>query len=93
MELHKCISHISKGATGATAVANKFWDTLTLLQPGGQILPTIAEVAPNFFPWFVSKCWKKKYSSTVFFFQHFLHFQRGALKTLDIQYLVNLLNA
>ena len=43
---------VSTGATGATEVAPKFWDTLTLLEPGGgQILPTIAEVAPNFFPW------------------------------------------
>ena len=42
---------VSTGATGATAVAPKFWDTLTLSQPGGQILPTIAEVAPKLFPW------------------------------------------
>ena len=42
---------VSTGATGATAVAPKFSDTLTLLQPGGQILPTIAGVAPKFFPW------------------------------------------
>ena len=42
---------VSTGATGATVVAPKFWDTLTLLQPGGQILPTIAEVAPKFFLW------------------------------------------
>ena len=42
---------VSTGATGATAVTPKFWDTLTLLQPGGQILPTISEVAPKFFPW------------------------------------------
>ena len=41
---------VSAGATGATAVAPKFSDTLTLSQPGGQILPTIAEVAPKFFP-------------------------------------------
>ena len=33
------------------AVAPKFSDTLTLSQPGGQILPTIAEVEPKFFPW------------------------------------------
>ena len=26
---------VSTGATGATEVAPKFWDTLTLLQPGG----------------------------------------------------------
>ena len=30
---------VSTGATGATAVAPKFSDTLTLFQPGGQILP------------------------------------------------------
>ena len=46
---------VSIGATSATAVAPKFWDTLTLLQfatrGGGQVLPTIAEVAPKFLPW------------------------------------------
>ena len=42
---------VSTGATGATAVAPKFLDTLTLSPPGGQILPTIEEVAPKFFPW------------------------------------------
>ena len=42
---------VSTGASGATMVAPKIWDTLRLLQPGGQILPTIAEVAPKFFPW------------------------------------------
>jgi hypothetical protein len=43
---------VSAGATGATAVARKFSDTLTLSQPGGgQILPTIAEVEPKFLPW------------------------------------------
>ena len=31
---------VSTGATGPTTVANKFSDTLTLFQPGGQILPT-----------------------------------------------------
>ena len=40
-------------STGATAVAPKFSDTLTLFLPGerGQILPTIAEVATKFSPW------------------------------------------
>ena len=34
----------------------KFSDTLTLSPPGGgQILPTIAEVAPKNFPWIVVK--------------------------------------
>ena len=42
---------VSTGATGATAVAPKFSDTLTLFQPGGQILPTIGAVEPEFFPW------------------------------------------
>ena len=43
---------VSAGATGATEVAHKFSDTLTLSQPGGgQILPTIAEVEPKFSPW------------------------------------------
>ena len=38
---------VSTGVTGATVVAPKFSDTLTLSQPGGgQILPTIAEIAP-----------------------------------------------
>ena len=41
---------VSTGATGTTAVAY-FSDTLTLLQPGGQILPTITEVAPKSSPW------------------------------------------
>ena len=36
---------VSTGATGATEVAPKFSDNLTLSPPGGQILPTIAEVA------------------------------------------------
>ena len=35
-------------ATGETAVKPKFSDTLTLFQPGGQILPTISAVAPKF---------------------------------------------
>ena len=33
---------------GATAVAPKFSDALTLFQPGGQILPNIAKVAQKF---------------------------------------------
>ena len=41
---------VSAGATGATAVAPKYSDTLTLSQPGRQILPTIAEVEPKFSP-------------------------------------------
>ena len=46
------IRDVSTGSTGATEVAPKFSDTLTLSPPGGgQILPTIAEVAPEFFPW------------------------------------------
>ena len=44
------IRDVSAGATGVTAVAPKFSDTLTLSQPGGQILPTIAEVEPKFSP-------------------------------------------
>ena len=51
---------LTTGATGATAVAPKFSDTLTLSQPGGQILPTIAEVAPKFFPWLRFKMLKEK---------------------------------
>ena len=39
---------VTTGATGATSVAPKFSDTLTLSPPGGQILPTIAEVASKF---------------------------------------------
>ena len=42
---------VSTGATGATAVAPKFSDTLTLYPPGGQILPTITEFATKFSPW------------------------------------------
>ena len=44
---------VSTGATGATAVAPKFSDTLTLFQPGegGQILLTIGAVAPKFSLW------------------------------------------
>ena len=42
---------VSTGATSANAVAAKFLDTLTLSQPGGQILPTIAEVVTKFSPW------------------------------------------
>jgi hypothetical protein len=34
----------STGATGMTAVAPKFLDTLTLFQPGGKILPIITEL-------------------------------------------------
>ena len=43
---------VSTGATGATEVAPKFPGALTLPSPGGggQILPTIAEVEPKFFP-------------------------------------------
>ena len=37
---------VSTGATGATEVAPS--DILTLSSPGGQILPTIAEVASKF---------------------------------------------
>ena len=39
---------VTTGATGATEVAPKFSDTLTLSPPGGQIFPTIAEVASKF---------------------------------------------
>ena len=40
---------VSTGATGATEVAPKFSDTLTLSPPGGgQFLSTIAEVASEF---------------------------------------------
>ena len=42
---------VPAGATGSTAVAPTFSDTLTLSQPGRQILPTIAEVEPKFSPW------------------------------------------
>ena len=44
------IRDVTAGATGATAVSPKFSDTLTLFQPGGQILSTIAEVEPKFSP-------------------------------------------
>ena len=43
--------YVTAGATGATAVAPKFLDTLTLLQLGGQILPTIVTIAPKFSLW------------------------------------------
>ena len=45
--------NISTGATGATAVAPKFSDTLNLSPPGGggQILPIIAEVPTKLSPW------------------------------------------
>ena len=43
------IKYLAAAATGATAP--KFSDTLTLFQPGGQILPTIGTVAPRFSPW------------------------------------------
>ena len=42
---------VTTGATGATVVTPKFSDTLTLSQPKGQILPTIAVAAANFVPW------------------------------------------
>ena len=50
---HNILRDVTKGATGATSVAPKFSDTLTLSKPrgGGQILPTIEEVASNIFPW------------------------------------------
>ena len=41
------IRDVTAGASGATAVAPKFSDALTLFQPGGgRFCPTIAEVAP-----------------------------------------------
>ena len=50
--INVCIVYrdVFTGVTGATAVAPKFSDTLTLSPPGGrgQILPTIAEVASKF---------------------------------------------
>ena len=60
MELHVRIAmlyvhcrDVTTGTTGATTVAPKFSDNLTLFQPwgyitlpGGQILPTIGAVAP-----------------------------------------------
>ena len=42
---------VTTGATGATEVAPKFSYALTHPNQGGQILPTIAEVAANIFPW------------------------------------------
>ena len=44
--------NVFTGATGTTAVAPKFSNTLTLSQPGGHILPIIGVVAPKFFSWF-----------------------------------------
>ena len=42
---------ITAEATGATTVASKFSDALTLLEPGGSLqIPNIAEVAPKIFP-------------------------------------------
>ena len=42
------VRDVTAGATGATAVAPKFSDTLTLFQPGGaDSAPTIIEVAPK----------------------------------------------
>ena len=42
---------VTAGATGTTMVASKFSDALTLFQPGGQIAPNIAEVAPIISLW------------------------------------------
>ena len=42
---------VSTGATGATPVAPKFSDILTLFQPGGQNLHTIGAVTPEFSQW------------------------------------------
>jgi hypothetical protein len=39
--------NVTTGTTGTNAVAPKLSDTLTIFQPGGQILPTIAEVEPK----------------------------------------------
>ena len=41
-----CFGNVNAG-TGVTAIPPKFSDTLTLFQPRGQILPTIAEVPPK----------------------------------------------
>ena len=46
----KSYRDVSTGMTGTTAVPPKFSNTLTLFQPWGQILSTIAEVAPQKFP-------------------------------------------
>ena len=43
---HTTNRDVTAGVTGATAVAPKFSDALTLFQPGGRFCPTIAEVAP-----------------------------------------------
>ena len=43
------VRDLSTRATGTTPVAPKFSGTLTLFQPGGQILPTISAVAPHKF--------------------------------------------
>ena len=58
MELHVRIAmlyvhcrDVTTGTTGATTVAPKFLDTLTLFQPGGQILPTIGAVSPKLTSW------------------------------------------
>jgi hypothetical protein len=45
------IGHCFQGCIRRGDLAPKFSDTLTLSQPGGQILPTIAEVEPKFSPW------------------------------------------
>ena len=45
---------VTTGATGLTKVAPNFSVTLTLLQPRGQILPTITEVAAKIFPMVMS---------------------------------------
>ena len=50
---------VTTGATGATEVAPKFSDTLPYPNQGGQILPTIAEVADNIFLWL--RPWKVSY--------------------------------
>ena len=61
-------SGIRDVSTGATEVAPKFSDTLTLSPPvqWGQILPTIAEVASKFFlrlrPWASSWEWHSYFS-------------------------------
>ena len=42
---------VTAGPTGATAVASKFADTLTLFPQEWQILPIIGAVATRFSPW------------------------------------------
>ena len=52
------------GPTSTTTVACKFSGTLTLFQPGGQILPTVGAIAYKFSLWLHARGTFKYYVST-----------------------------